>query len=191
MDMWKEHTSYCNGQLEKGKDGTQHFQVYIALPVQKRMAALKKIDKRAHFSKVTKDNGASAYCMKEDTRLQGPIEWGTRPLCPASKTDWAEVKKLAIANKLDDIEPGVFIRYYNSLTRIAKDNVIIPKRTFAKECIWIHGPPRTGKSRHARDAPHYCKLANKWWDGYKPDDTHVVIDDLGKDKAHCLRDHIK
>ena len=25
MDMWKDLTNYCNGQLEKGKDGTIHI----------------------------------------------------------------------------------------------------------------------------------------------------------------------
>ena len=139
-----------------------------------------------------KDNGASAYCLKEETRLQGPIEWGTRPLNPASKTDWKEIKALAQANDLDSIDPGVYVRYYNTLLRIAKDHMEVPDRTFEKELIWIYGPPRSGKSRAARVGPHYPKLANKWWDGYKPDKhTAVVMDDLGKDKAKYLTDHIK
>jgi len=25
MDMWKDRCNYCNGQLEKGKDGTIHI----------------------------------------------------------------------------------------------------------------------------------------------------------------------
>lgn len=139
-----------------------------------------------------RDNGASAYCLKEETRLQGPIEWGKRPLCPASKLDWDEIKRLAKENKLDDIDSGVYVRYYNTLLRIAKDHMEIPDRTFEKELLWIYGPPRTGKSRVARQDKHYLKLANKWWDGYKPEKhTAVVIDDLGKDKAKALTDHIK
>jgi len=56
---------------------------------------MKKRDPHAHFEPVKKDNGASAYCMKEETRIEGPIEYGKRPLNPASKTDWTQIKKAA------------------------------------------------------------------------------------------------
>lgn len=31
-----------------------------------------------HAVCVMKDNGAAAYCMKEDTRVSGPLEWGVK-----------------------------------------------------------------------------------------------------------------
>lgn len=114
-----------------------------------------------------RDHGASAYCMKEDTRLQGPIEWGTRPLNPASKTDWKEIKALAKANKLDEIDDGIYVRYYNTLKSIAKDHMVDEKRTFEKECIWIYGEPGVGKTRSVKEhGEYYIKLTHKWWDGY-------------------------
>jgi len=44
------------------------------------MTALKKHCPKAHFEPVYNDNGADAYCMKEDTRIEGPWEFGTKPL---------------------------------------------------------------------------------------------------------------
>lgn len=41
---------------------------------------MKKICKYTHWEPVSKDNGAADYCMKEETRLQGPWTFGERPL---------------------------------------------------------------------------------------------------------------
>lgn len=49
---------------------------------------IKKYDNKLHIDIVKKDNGAAKYCMKEDTRLEGPWEFGTRPVERNSKTDW-------------------------------------------------------------------------------------------------------
>jgi len=69
-----------NGQLEKGKEGTVHIQFFLnfAKPG-KTLTALKKVDKHAHFEIVKRDNGASDYCLKEETRLEGPWEFGIKP----------------------------------------------------------------------------------------------------------------
>lgn len=106
--------------------------------------------------------------MKVDTRVEGPWEFGTKPLNPASEIDWQEIKDKAKAGDLDSIEPGIYVRYYNSLKRIEKDNMKVQGE--AKDCkgIWVYGKAGIGKSRWARDnyPETYKKLANKWWDGY-------------------------
>lgn len=33
-----------------------------------------------HCELVTKDNGASAYSLKEETRVDGPVEFGINPV---------------------------------------------------------------------------------------------------------------
>jgi len=71
---------YVNGQLEKGKEGTVHIQFFLNYEKPgKTIAALKKHDKHAHFEVVKRDNGASSYCLKEETRLEGPWEFGIKP----------------------------------------------------------------------------------------------------------------
>lgn len=72
---------YTVGQLEKGEEGTVHVQFYLSLPKPgQRITALKKVCKYTHWTVVGIDNGADQYCMKEETRVEGPIEFGEKPL---------------------------------------------------------------------------------------------------------------
>ncbi len=82
VNVWEKHMHYLVGQLEKGESGTRHFQFYVTFKTNQRLIALKKIDKHAHYDIVKKDNGAALYCMKEATRLEGPIVLGTPPKVP-------------------------------------------------------------------------------------------------------------
>lgn len=152
---------------------------------------MKKRDPHAHFELVKKDNGASVYCLKEDTRIEGPLEYGKRPLNPASQTDWQDIKKKAQDGKLDEIEPGIYVRYYNSLKRIEKDHMKVQGEATDCKGIWIWGVSGAGKSRYARDnyPEAYKKLANKWWDGYQGE-SHVLLEDLDTNHA-CLGYHLK
>lgn len=56
------------------------------------MAYLHKIDKHCHYERVMYDNGAARYCMKTDTRVEGPWEFGIKPVKRDSKQDWDEVR---------------------------------------------------------------------------------------------------
>jgi hypothetical protein len=165
---------------------TVHIQAYISLKTEARMTGLKKRDPKAHFTLVKKDQGASAYCLKEETRIEGPLEYGKRPLNPASKTDWTQIKKAAQEGRLDEIEDGIYVRYYSSLKRIEKDHIQVTGEHDDCKGVWIHGKSGTGKSRYARDnyPEAYKKLANKWWDGYQGE-THVLLEDLDPNHA-CL-----
>lgn len=60
-----------------------------------RMSWLKKRDSKAHFEPVKVNNGADRYCLKEETRVEGPYEFGIKPVRVHKKTDWAEVRELA------------------------------------------------------------------------------------------------
>ena len=55
---------------------------------------MKKICKYTHWEPVKKDNGAADYCMKEETRLEGPWIFGERPLDMTNSEDNKKRRKL-------------------------------------------------------------------------------------------------
>lgn len=114
------------------------------------------------------NNGAHTYCMKEETRLDGPWEYGEKPVQRNNKTDWEEVKKNAQTGDLDKIPSDIYVQNYFALRAIAKDHQKFTNRTEARRCIWYHGIAGAGKTRKANTEhpDSYMKLSNKWWDGY-------------------------
>jgi len=113
LEAWAKPADYVNGQLEKGTEGTVHIQAYISLPRSQRLSWLKKRDPQGHFSPVKRDNGASSYCLKEETRIEGPLEYGTKPVNRSSRTDWDKIRDLAKSGKLEDIPADIYVRCYN------------------------------------------------------------------------------
>ena len=82
IEAWRTRAGavFATGQLEKGESETVHIQFFIQFTKPgKRMTALKKHCKHAHFEIVKFNNGADEYCNKEDTRVDGPWEYGIRP----------------------------------------------------------------------------------------------------------------
>lgn len=88
----KHHAQYVCGQIEKGKEGTIHLQFYVSWSKinKKRLAALKKLDNKVHWDIVKVNNGADDYCMKDDTRVEGPWSFGIKPARRNLKGDVAE-----------------------------------------------------------------------------------------------------
>lgn len=44
------------------------------------MAKLKKFCSKSHFEPIKVNHGAHTYCMKEETRIDGPWEFGVKPV---------------------------------------------------------------------------------------------------------------
>lgn len=86
---------YTVGQLEKGKEGTPHIQFFMNFKNQQKVGGITKFDKQIHAEKVIVNNGADIYCMKEDTRLEGPFEFGIKPVRRNNKHDWEQVRTMA------------------------------------------------------------------------------------------------
>ncbi len=79
---------YTCGQLEKGVSLTPHIQFYISFKDPVRLTKLTKLCPHGHFIPIKFDHGADRYCMKDDTRVEGPWEYGTKPVQRSCKEDW-------------------------------------------------------------------------------------------------------
>lgn len=149
------------------------------MPKPVRPTSFKKVDNKVHVEIVKINNGADAYCMKEDTRIEGPWEFGVKPVKRNSKVDWESVYEEAKAGNFEKIPADIKVKHYGNLCKIAKDSLVIRDSDMLRG-TWIYGRAGIGKSRKARegDIPFYPKLCNKWWDGYKGEGK-VIMDDFG------------
>lgn len=181
---------YTCGQLEKGKEGTVHLQFFQNFKDPVSLAFYKKYNKCIHAELVRINHGAHDYTMKEDTRIDGPWEYGTKPHQRASKKDWEDIFAKAKSGKLDDIPCDIKVKHYGNLKRIEKDHLVIADSDDLRG-VWLYGPAGYGKSRRARELypNHYPKLCNKWWDGYQGQEN-VIMDDIGLDHK-CLGQQLK
>lgn len=114
---------YVVGQLEIGAEGTEHIQFFVNFkkPGQ-RLSYLKKQCSKTHWEMVKVNNGAHTYCMKKETRAEGPWEFGEKPVQRNNKTDWEEVWEKAKKGKLMEIPADIRVREYGHLKAIAKDH---------------------------------------------------------------------
>lgn len=177
-------TKYMVWQLEKGEEGTPHFQGYVIFHSNKTLAAVKKINPRAHWElRRGTHEEARAYCVKEESRLEGPFEKGIPPITRGKRTDLLLVKQL-----LDEgATESEICRNEDCLGTVARYSKLIgmyrmatqKHRDFKTQVLVLYGPPKKGKSAFWNicypDA--YIKPHGVWWDGYDNQET-VVIDDF-------------
>lgn len=79
LKAFKDAT-YVVGQLEKGENETVHIQLTVSFKKTKRLGALRKFDPKAHWEICRSPDRAMTYCMKEETRIEGPYEFGIKPV---------------------------------------------------------------------------------------------------------------
>ena len=172
--------AYTVGQLEQAPStSTYHIQFYMNFKKPCRITAITKHDKQIHVERVKINNGADRYCMKEETRIAGPIELGERPVRRNNKADWEDIWNKAKQGDIEAIPAQVRITHYNKLKAIQKDHMKFQDKDHLRG-IWIYGKAGAGKSRWAREQCKeslYPKLCNKWWDGYQGE-KYVVMDDI-------------
>ena len=83
--------AYMVGQLERGENGTLHWQFAIQWSHSRSFAAIKKDLPLAHFEEVRSWAAAVQYCQKEDSRDPGHGSTVNRPtggFGKAQAEDW-------------------------------------------------------------------------------------------------------
>lgn len=189
-----EHISHYHvWQLERGENGTEHFQGYIELRGARVLSSLRPyLDGRAHWEPRRGSQAqAIEYCTKADTRVEGPWTEGTpvRLNNTGCSPDFlAAVKEGKRVRELHDAFPNEmrkYPRYHESLREVYPP----PIREEAPEVILMIGPPGCGKTRAVREredaADLYVKPCDRdfWMNGY---DGHpaVLLDDFAGAANH-------
>lgn len=164
---------YWVGQLEKAPDtGKLHFQSYVQLTRQQRMSWLKKnLSATAHLERARGTPQQNKdYCTKEDTRVDGPWEFGTMTT-QGQRSDLWEVKEAidagATEKSLADDYFTTWCHNYKAL-REYKSLSVTPRNAPVETHV-LYGGSGTGKSTYAKtnwpDA-YYKSPQSEWWDGY-------------------------
>ena len=171
-------------QLEKGEQGTPHFQCFIGFKESQRFRALKKKFPTAHIEIAKSAFDSWQYCQKEDTRLEGPQFFGEMPKPrKADGRDFKAYNQEVLQNLEGMVEDGrVNIKDYVKLKQAQQMfKLHTAQHAPLSELVheWHYGATGTGKSRHCRETypDAYIKMPNKWWDGYQ-EEAVVLIEDV-------------
>lgn len=181
-----EPLRYLVYQEEVGERGTRHFQGYMEFKTPVRVSQVKSLvgTNRIHLERRrgTREQ-AREYAMKEDTRVDGPFEFGEfKSGGQGKRNDIIQLKELidsgASKKAIWDAQPANFLRYQRGIA--AAMQVTSPPTERPLEVIYCYGLPGTGKSRWAASLGGadsvYWKPKSKWWDGYESQSI-VVLDD--------------
>lgn len=173
---------------EVGESGTAHLQGYVRFEKTKRFAGVKKLLPTGCHIECAQANAQTnkEYCSKDgDYEEFGDCPIDRKQRGEEIKDEWDEARIAAAEGRFEDIPSNLYIRNLNSFHRIHQMACEAAVMADNDELVnyWYWGPSGSGKSRSARaDFPvHYLKAKNKWWGGYKFQES-VIIDDV--DPSH-------
>lgn len=181
---------YCVMQLEKGdEEETPHLQGIIGFNKKKRFNQVKMLHDRAHWEVARNVPASIGYCKKEETRIDGPWEYGEVPFhaVKGKRKDLDKVVDLIREGKsireIFNEQPNAVVRYQRNIQSLTV--LFAAPRNFATRCFLFYGPTGTGKTTAAMDrfekpfkiiCPKHGVL---WFDGYDPTyHQTIVIDDF-------------
>lgn len=178
---------YIIYQLERAPStGKLHIQGYVQWTKPSRMTKLKTIGLGKAHAEIARGSPEQnkAYCSKEESRVDGPWEYGEiskqgqrNDLATAlAKLDEGESLKTVIQEAPNLLRVMRNLKEYKALTVEPRH----PTQPVETTVLW--GPAGTGKSKRAfEENPGAYWLTLEagrplWWDGYEGQDT-VIIDD--------------
>lgn len=196
FEQW-DGLRYAIYQHEVGQEGTEHFQGYIELDRVARLSKMISMIPGAHFEvrRGTREQ-ARDYCRKEESRLDGPWEYGAWEAGgQGARADVASFKAAVDSGATDlelwDTQPNMYLRYQRMLNNIRSLKEV--KRNWKTEVIFLYGPPGTGKTngphgvrRLAPDAYFHNVAMGSWFENYKGEEEVILDEFCGWVPFHVL-----
>jgi hypothetical protein len=190
-----------HGQLEKGEGGHLHYQFCVRVDPRTRVANAHAAFAYAqdagismYCQPVRSIEKAMAYCVKEDTRFEGPWQIGTMVLPQGGRagkrTDIEEaIEEAEAGGGLDSIavrNPALFVRNYRGLGAALQSRARFAApiiHNALPKIIVLVGKSGCGKTYYvtklgeALGKKVYSKATeNKWWDQYMGEEI-VLFDE--------------
>ena len=172
-----EGVAYVIWQLERGAQGTPHFQGYMRFSKRKTLSDIKRLLRydTAHIEPARgSEQQCVDYCSKAETKVAGPWEFGVRSKS-GDRTDLAEAAKIIIdTGNLSQVDPAILMKHAGNCVKIA--SLCNPPRRDGLQVFLIVGKTGIGKSYSVRDLypdlymPFYGN-SGLWWDGYSGQDV--------------------
>ena len=193
VDKWG--AKYVVFQLERGeKTGTKHLEGYIEMPKTVRFSHFKEL-KGAHFEACRgTPEQCRDYCTKEETRLEGPWEFGTfTGAQPGKRNDLLALRDAVKSGKRgrelydDDEVAGAAIKHGRGVADLIKSYSEPTSRDDIR--VYLHfGPAGTGKSTCAatEGAYYYDGNAGDFWIGYTGQKVCIIDDFKGNKIAPAI-----
>ncbi|UPW41440.1 replication associated protein [Dipodfec virus UA23Rod_6578] len=178
-DLRKTKCMYLVYQIECGEEGTEHIQ---GLVYYKNARSWPK-DKfpKAHIERVRSLKKSIKYCMKEDTRVRGPYEFGEKPE-QGRRSDLENAAERILEGETVEevvVDKPSAIRYFRGLQFLSE--ALMKDRTEKPRVEWIWGTTGAGKTRYVcdkfGDENIYIKDGTQWWNGYRQQQV-ILIDDF-------------
>jgi len=175
--------------------GTQHYQGYVVFDRPHRLSALKKVfPPGTHLEPAI---GTTAQCVTYCSKEGWPTEHGVRPMDRKEvgadySQKYADAIASAKAGCLDEVAPGLYLKFYSTLRRIQKDHMIKPESLSGTCGLWIYGPSGSGKTHSVVNAypDRYITPLNKWWDGYQQEEV-VHLDEVAPTHTQWIAPYLK
>ncbi|QOH96786.1 replication protein [Lutraria rhynchaena circular ssDNA virus] len=192
--------TYVVFQLEKGSEGTLHYQGYSEFSSAKRYSAFRTALGVQPHCQVRRGTPIQAdrYCRKEDTRVLGPWSHGViKSGGMGTRQDIIEFRNAIRSGKrvrelLSDF-PVQMCRYPKFVQTV---RATVRKQFERKNIILLYGPPGVGKTRYAEqtgvdDLWDQPIGGHGWFDGYDMHDYALLDDFMGAGSKVRLDDLLK